>query len=229
MSRRVQLAGLLVVVLAAVIGVRIAASDDDDAEVSTANPTSTSTGADSTSTTSTTSVAGPTAPNLVGAAADLAAALAHAATLDYHARYEGVDQREDGSTTNYVIEVWLRPPDARRDTSVSRADGEILVREYSSPTGDTVCFDQGTGSFTCSPTEAGQTVNPEAVAFDAVDPAGGPVTLVGSCYQVAAAEAVQEICLDAEGIPEIVDDGSLRLVRSLLERDVADSDLALPA
>lgn len=169
-------------------------------------------------------------PDLEGAAADLDAAIARAAELTFHARYEGVATTPGGDAT-YVIEIHRQPPNFRRDTTITSSQGALVVREYLVGGDPTVCFDQDqSGQFTCQDPPQGQAITPQQVAFGTIDPSAGTVTQDGSCFHIDVSESDQkDICFDENGVPVRVNDGTLSLEATLVELDVADDAFALPA
>lgn len=232
---------LRAVVLAGLVVVGGGCGDDDDTAATGGDPTSTSSGASSASSSTlpasstSTSVVGP---SLTGAAAEFAAAIEAARPLTYHARYEGQSVGADGSTVTSVVEVWRRAPLARRDLTLPARTGVLRVREYRTVDGQIGCFEltDSPGTYQCQPIGEGQGIDPAQPLFEAVDPGAGPVEAVDDevdgiavrCFQVAG-DTAQEACFDGEGIPAVIDDGSLRLVRTALDTNVTDADLTPPS
>lgn len=183
---------------------------------------------------STTTTPAPSGPE----ARELADAVERASGLSYHAVYEGESQSANGVQRATTIEVWRVPPLARRDTVVTTTAGSLRVLEFRTTDGIVACLDLSVGEdaeHECQQLALGESVDPAEPIFDAVNPGAGEVTASDSeeagvavrCYQVAAMEP-QEACFDADGIPVVVDDGSLRLVRTSLDHTVDESALQPP-
>ncbi|MGH9137106.1 MAG: hypothetical protein ACRD0G_08665 [Acidimicrobiales bacterium] len=229
----------LVVAGLAVVALVVGCGDDSESSGGSATATPETTAPPSTvpvvESSSTTTSTGP----LSDASAEFAAAIEQAGTLTYRARYEGESQADDGSVRTTVVEVWRRPPLARRDTTARASSGELRVREHRTENGIVACFDLSegnTGEYQCRSVGPDESIDPAAPTFEAVNPAGGPVEVVDDeiagvalvCYRVTALRA-QEVCFDGDDIPVVVDDGALRLVRTAVDRQVTDADLAPPA
>lgn len=248
--RRVVFGAVVVATLAlgVVLGAVLFADDDDDAPT-VAGPSS-SVGPDSDSSTSSTSSTVPddevpTAPSTIpeeglsGDALAFAVALNQARDMSYHARYEGQGQRDDGTVTDLVVEVWRRQPLARRDFIIAGGGEQVVSREYQTTAGVTGCLDttpDDVDDFQCTDA-TGSGSDPAAPAFGAVDPRAGEVTAVDDtvdgvsarCYRVTpAAGSPQEVCFDRAGVPLVVDDGDYRLVRVLVDDVIDDADFEVP-
>jgi hypothetical protein len=237
----------VIAAIAGAFGVGLLVAGDDDGDQASSSETTSTTGDDETAagdegedgTTTTTSAPASTAVDdelaidttLTGPAAEFDAALANAAALTYHVRYEGTAVGEDGSTTEYSIEVFRRSPDFRRDTDISRPEGTLKVREFLVGGTETVCFDaENSGTFTCQPPPAGQPISPNLVLFGVIDPAQGTVTADGTCFHIAVDETTaQDVCFNEDGVPTLIDDGVLRLEATLVELAVDDDALVPPA
>lgn len=242
MTRR----NLLVLVLVAValaagvaIGVAVGGGDDDD---------SADGGASSTATSTTAEVVGPVGPStttptagdavdtagLDGAALELAEAINRARQLTYHATYEVAGAEP------VVVDIWRRPPEARRDTVTGAAPSSLAISEYRTPAGEHI-------GCVLSPEEANQDLcvvappdgtDPADPIIGVIDPRTMSVTAsddeVGGssvrCFRAPVEEGLTaEACFDADGIPVAIDGGDGRLVRVALERGVADEEFVLPA
>lgn len=252
-GRRAALGIVLVAVLGAGVGLgALLFGDDDGSQVDAAGGVTTTVADGGTAGSSTTSGAdepgadrpssAPTIPvdGLSGDALEFVEALNRASGMTYHARYEGASQTEDGTTANVAVEVWRRLPLARRDFTIAGGGQRFASREYRTSSGILGCLDttdDGTDDFQCTDTSVGAG-HPGAAAFGAVDPHGGAVTAADDtvdgvavrCYRVTPdAGLPKEVCFDGNGIPLVVDDGEIRLVRTELDDDVTDADLAPPS
>lgn len=252
-----MVAGGVVVVLGAVLlGFALGRSGDDEpvatdtsADTAGEEETTTTSGADdgpdgtepddTDDTGPDTSVAPPPVVDtagLEGDALDLAEAINRAAGLEYHARYEGTQTNAEG-TTEIAVELWRRLPNARRDTTIT---GSQVLRtlEFRRPDGLFGCIgappDVDLSCFVAPP----GSVDPSDPVLGAVDPRGGLVIARAGefegqpvdCWEVESIDdATTTLCVDSVGIPVVIDDGSGRLLRTLLDDAIDASTFEVPA
>lgn len=182
----------------------------------------------------------PTVPvdGLDADARALAEAINQANTMTYHARYEGTGTTGNGDANEVIVELWRRLPLARRDLTIIGAGQRIDSREYRTESGGIGCLDNslaGSGDFRCTEAPAGA-ADPAAATFGAIDPTSGSVSATDDtvdgvavrCFQVEVdTETRPEVCFDGQGVPMVVDDGDgLRVVRTVLDDEISDDDLA---
>lgn len=254
MGRRAALGVVIVVALGLGVGIGALLFDGDDGgdRVEADGPATTDDSGDATETSSTVTtepgsedqssgLAAPTVPveGLSGDALAFAEALNRASEMTYRARYEGRGGTQSGDQGEVVVELWRRLPLARRDFTIVGAGQRFASREYRTTSGVIGCLDttdDGTDDFQCTSSPGGG--DPAAPAFGAVDPHDGAVIAeddsVGGvevrCYRVTPDAGVpQEVCFDGAGVPVVVDDGELRLVRTAIDSEVTDADLAPPS
>lgn len=180
----------------------------------------------------------PTVGNtgLDGAALELAEAVNVAYQLTYHATYESVEESSD-----VVVEVWRKPPLARRDTRTGERDAALHISEYRTRENAHVGCVRGRGGGNealclLAPPEG---VDPAHPIIGVLDPSAGPVTasdetVAGVAARCFSAPAKDEgltavACFDADGIPVAIDGGDGRLERVALERGVSDDDFVPPS
>lgn len=248
MERRWVLVVVLAVLVAGGAGIAIGASlGGDDGDDSAAATGSTGT---------TEAVVGPVAPTtagpggsgavappepfatagLDGDALELAEAYNRALQLTYHARYE---TQPGGDTEPVVVEVFRRPPLARRDTTTGSGDQALNISEYrtneNAHVGCVLSPDEG-GQDLCvvAPSDSVDPADPiigvldpttTAVTASDADVAGGPAR----CFEGPSANGTARVCFDGDGIPVSIDGGDGELVRVSVERGVDDDAFVLPA
>mgnify|MGYP000521843975 CR=1 FL=1 len=172
---------------------------------------------------------------LEGEALDLAEAINRAAGLEYHARYEGEVAGEEETTI--TVEVWRRSPRARRDTTISGSQ-ELNTLEFRLPDGLFGCIGAPPDvEFSCFESPGGS-VDPSDPVLGAVDPRAGLViaregefegTRV-DCWEVESIDdPTTALCVDADGIPVVIDGGDGRLLRTLLDQEIDSTDFEMPA
>ena len=254
-ARTAVLGALAVAVLAAVIGFVVGTSGGDDDATAAAVDTTTSTptdgddavvddvpnddgvddgGLDDEASTPTVAADPTIAPpptvsteGLEGDALDLAVAINRAADAEYHAVYEGENTVED-ETVTITVEVWRRLPTARRDTTISGTDA-LLTREFRLPNGLFGCIGSPPAvDFSCFTRPEIATVDPHAglVIARAGEFDGAPV----DCWEVAAIDTDPSVlCVDADGIPVVIDGGDGRLLRTTLDDQIDANTFTLPA
>ena len=171
-------------------------------------------------------------------AAAFAAAVARADGLTYHAVFEGQATAADGSTTHARIEVWNRADATRRDVAVTLSGHRLTTQQYRTATGRLVCF-EGLGPnapVTCAPVP-GASATDGAVIAGAVDSSAGLTMTAGSvdgvpatCFHGSAGSPARpEACFDRAGIPIVLADSSVRVVRTALDTTITDADVTPPA
>lgn len=245
----VSVAVLAAVLAAGVAGLVIGASlgdDDDDgdgADVRTSPTTDEVVGPPAPTATSTPTSASVAPPDpiatggLDGAALELADAYNRALQLTYHATYETDPAAGDEPV---VVDIFRRPPLARRDTVTGTGEQALDISEYRTAENAHVgCL--------LSPDEGGQDlcvvapptgVDPANPIMGVIDPVTMEVTAEDAtvageparCFYAATpAGIVAEACFDGDGIPVAIDGGDGRLVRVAIERGVDDGAFVLPA
>ena len=256
--KRVLLAlgGLAIALVGTVVGYAVAGGGDDDDKVRATGSEDTNSTTDDTSDATDGSldttdeggdggeatVASPaTVPTdgLEGAALELANATNRAATLTYHAVYEGDSKNKKGDTTQVKVEVWRQLPLARRDTTITSPDGTLQTRELRLLDQLVGCVDTQKGDsepeWMCVPSE-GKGVDPAEPVLGTARPTDGAVTVrddviagvPSRCFSVADTVKVAEVCFDAEGIPVSIDGGDGRLERTEVGRGVDPDTVTLP-
>lgn len=173
---------------------------------------------------------------LEGDALALAEAMNTAAGLEYHARYEGENVTEQG-TTSVAVEVWRRLPRARRDTTISGTQ-ELRTSEFRLPDGIIGCVGSPPDvPLSCFEAPSG-TVDPSDPVLGAVDPHAGLVIyregefegVRVDCWEVESIDdPTTTLCVDEAGIPLVIDGGDGRLLRTLLDDAIDSSSFELPA
>jgi hypothetical protein len=175
---------------------------------------------------------------LDGAAAEFADLVDRATGLTYHVRYEASTPPtyENPQGSDIAVDLWRRPPAARRDTVVTGA-AYIVTREFLSSDGVVRCVQTGDTEPICVPTGNEGT--------DPSDPLMGAIDFDLSAAEVSVSDALianrpsrcfvfhseteldQEICLSQEGFPVRISDGDSELVAVTVELSV-DPDVLLP-
>ena len=221
-----------------------APADDDDGVLAstTTEPSSSSTTSTSMATSTSIELGAPptvAVEDLTGEARALGEAINRAAGLTYHAVFQGTLAARGGvgGGGQLTVEVWRRPPDARRDSTITAADQELHTREFR--LGDELigCVRVGRDQpLQCSPNPSAE-ADPAAPLFGTVDPSAGQVTArdadVGGvparCYTVLPTTgAPQEACFDNDGVPVVIDGGDGRLERSSVDTVVGDDAFVVP-
>ena len=181
--------------------------------------------------------ASSTTLKLSNATKDLLALLAKGKNVVYHATYSAA---VSGSSVS--IELWQKPPLARRDT-VFNASGTSSTRTEEFKLADQLvgCLQQGGGAWKCTQEPAGSQDPSDAVvsnvgqALSGRDVTEKDQTISGRpvrCYSAPAVGTLQavEICLTADnGIPVLVDAGSGKITLDDINTQVPDSVFSLPA
>ncbi|WP_436794818.1 hypothetical protein [Actinospongicola halichondriae] len=248
---RMIIGGVVIALVAAGVGFAlggISNGDDDTTALDSSSTTAGPAGPITDDTTDTTTadggepdvdvIAPPTTIDTTGLESDalaLAEAINFAAGLEYHARYEG-EVRGDQDTT-IAVEVWRRLPRARRDTTITGTD-ELHTLEFRLPDGLYGCIGAPPDvEFSCFDSPGGS-VDPSDPVLGAVDPRGGLVIsrkgeFAGEpvdCWEVESLDdPTTALCVDADGIPVVIDGGDGRLLRTLLDQEIDSTDFEMPA
>lgn len=238
-----------IALLGAVVGFLLAndSADDDKAVVTDGSTTSTTAGEGTTST-SAGAPSGDIAPptpvpteGLSGPALDLATAINRAMGLTYHATFEASGSSSTGGAMSSKLEMWRQDPLARRDTYIDSENGTLHTMELRLRDRLVGCTDKNKGdqepSWICFP-KPDRGADPADPVFGQARPSAGPVTasvatvagVTSTCFRVTAADKVQEVCFDSDGIPTSIDGGGAggRFVRTSLSRGVDPATIAIP-
>jgi hypothetical protein len=158
--------------------------------------------------------------------------------LTFHARYAA--RVKEGTSAD--LELWNRPPDARRDVRAVTKEGRVHSAEIKTDQQLIRCVETEKTTWQCVP---------QAVASGGQDPGdltlGAVKTLDGSTVEVREDRILnntvkcfvitppkdtnglkQEVCLTAEGIPLKVDGGDGPATATVFEREVTDADFKPP-
>lgn len=213
--RNVVLALVVTMLVAAVVGTIALGGTDDEADTTTSTTTTTA------------------APELEGAAAELADLLELRQDQTYHARYEG----RSGETSTVVIETWQAGGQVRQDQIVTGASQSGHLATIDSDAGQVRCT-QVQGTWTCreaAPEEIAR-ADPfgnirEELALASVvetrtDIGGEPAV----CFEITVPAGSSRICArPGTGIPVSIAGGATELQLVLLEQSVDASVFEPPA
>lgn len=176
-------------------------------------------------------------PPLTGTAAAMVALLAKGSGLSYHARYavSSPSVAQQGATV--VLELWRRPPQVRQDTTVTAKGKTSETAAFQNASGVTQCTRQGTADFACKLTSSSGLSSPaDLAAAAAKELTGADVTQkhdtvaghAGTCFEIAAAGATTEICVDDEGIPLRISAAGTSMVLQVLDHSFASGVFTPP-
>jgi hypothetical protein len=198
-------------------------------------------GANSASGTGTTTTAPATSggSGLSGEALTLQRLLTHGNTVTYHATYSLSSTSAQAAGGSIAVEVWRKPPEERQDSSAIIAGSPAQHQEaLSLPSGLVNCVQAGTGNWSCQSIGNALPSGPDAIvkqitdslAQDQVTSRSATVaTIAARCFDVTGGSTKLTLCVDADGIPVEVTDGTNTLEASEVDHHVAAGTFTPPA
>jgi hypothetical protein len=159
-------------------------------------------------------------------------------TGTYHAAF-AVDSAELASQgVGAGLELWRSGEQFREHRVSTDASGVNMLVIIGGPEGTTSCTQAPTETaFTCAEASSDQTAFSDAYAsiialLPEADTTARDETIAGQpgrCYSVTSEQATAELCFTLEGVPLLVDDGTIRFEATVVDANVTPEILALPA
>ena len=177
----------------------------------------------------------PTTVNLDTGAKELVALIAKGKAVTYHATYTAVVQ-----STTLSLELWQKPPLARRDASFTSGSSSTHTEEFKLNNELVGCIQQTGSSWKCTNSNSGQ--DPSDGVIGALTQALGNRTVMAKndtvsgravrCYSAAQVGPLPpvQICLTPDtGIPVLVDAGAGKITLTGVDLTVPANVFSLPA
>jgi hypothetical protein len=159
--------------------------------------------------------------------------------VTYHATYSLTTTEPQAAGSSVAVEVWRQPPDERQDSSANIPGSPAQHQEALELHNNLVnCTQSGTGTWSCASEGNALPSGPDAIVRQITSSLAGDqvatrtatvANVAAECFDLTSASTKLSLCVDHEGIPVEVTDGTNTLELTELDHKVTKDVFTPPA